>query len=605
VVRNLLPAPRFGLGFALVAVLALARPASAQNVSVRAYVSPATTVAAGRAFTLNVEVTGAQAIGGEPRLPDLSAFAQYLGSSTQTSMQTVNGRTSVALTLQYRYQALTEGGFTIPGFDVPVQGRTFTTDPISVTVTAAGAAPAGGDGTGIRPDQLFITAEATKTRVREGEPFVVEYRIWTQVDVTNFGMTSVPEPEGFWVEDLTPRGQPEVEQRTRDGVQYASAIIRRVALVPTGPGPRTVAPLGIEAQVRVRSGGGRDPFESFFGRSSLFGSAPVATTVLSNPLSIEVLPLPPGRIEPFSGVVGSLRAAANLDRDSVAANEAVTLTVRVSGDGNIRLVPAPTLDLPADFEVFPPEVSESVGPGGAGLSGSKTFSWVLIPRAPGRREIPSLRFGYFDTAAGAWRAAETLALPLPVSGDPIEGSTALGRGGVAQLRQDIRFIRLGSLELRRVGDGLLVGLGFWMFALLPLAGIGGAVALRRHWDRLEGDVAYARGRKAGRMARRRLAEARSLATGSDPRAFYAEVARALRGLVADRLNLAEAGLQNADVEQVLERAGVDPALRREVHDCLETCDRQRFAPPGTDPGERERFLGRAGEVMTSLDRAIR
>jgi hypothetical protein len=138
-----------------------------------------------------------------------------------------------------------------------------------------------------------------------------------------------------------------------------------------------------------------------------------------------------------------------------------------------------------------------------------------------------------------------------------------------------------------------------------MAAMAGAVALRRHQDLLAGDVGYARGRKAGRVARKRLAEARRLGEADDARAFYAEVARAVRGLVADRMNLAEAGLQTADVEAALASSGVDEETRAEVRRCLEHCDRGRFAPPGADSEERSRFVERVTELMTALERGIR
>lgn len=586
----------------LALTLALPRGVDAQTPSVRAYVSPGTTIGVGRPFNLNVEVSGAQSVDRDPQLPDLGRFAQYLGSNTQSSVQMVNGRTTVTLTIQYRYQALAEGAFEIPSFEVSSQGQAFQTEPISLTVSAAPPEDTRNEA-GIGPNDLFITAESSASSVREGEPFIVEYRIWTRVDVRNFGMTRVPEPEGFWVEDVTPQGQPEVEQRTRDGQQYATAVIRRVALVPTGAGPRTIEAIGVEAQVRVQ--GGRDPFRDFFGRSSLFGSTTVPTTVLSNELTVDVEPLPSGRPEPFTGVVGRLEVAGDLDRDSVDANEAVTLTIRVSGTGNLRTITAPELDFPPDFEVFPPEMSESVTPTATGLAGSKTFEYVLIPRAPGSREVPSARFSFLDAEAGGYRTVETGALPLTVSGEIVEGPAALARGGVAQLREDIRFIRLGSLELRRPSGPLLGGAGFWIFALLPLVGIVGAVGLRRHWDLLEGDVAYARGRRASRVAKRRLAEARRLAGEDDSRAFHAEVARALRGLVADRLNLAEAGLQTRELDQALTSAGIDANTREALQDCLDHCDRERFAPGNTGSEERTRLLERAASLMTALDRAVR
>ena len=579
--------------------------ASAQAVSVRAYLSPGATVGVGRQFVVNVEITGTQALNEEPQLPDLGAFAQFLGSSQQSSVRMVNGVTSVTLTVQYRFQAVNEGTFDIPAFQVTAGGQRHTTQPLQLTVSATAPSPSGGapsSGGGVTTEDLFVTAEATKTRVLDGEPLVVEYRIWTRVDVSSFNLTRVPEPQGFWVEDITPVGQPEVEQRARNGQQYTTAVIRRVALVPTGAGERALAPIGVEAQVRVQR---RDPFDDFFGRNSLFGSNFVPTSVLSNALTITVDPLPPGRGERFSGVVGNLRLSAELDRGTVDTNQAVTLTVTATGDGNLRAVPPPVLDLPPDFEIFPPEVSESVRPLGTGLSGEKSFEYVLIPRAPGRRELGPFTMSYFDPSAGTYRTAETGRLSLEVSGAAVSGGPALlSRGGVAQLREDIRFIRLGG-TLEPAGQTLFTGFGFWLFALLPLMGLAGSVALRSHRDLLEGDVAYARGRRASRVARKRLARARGLAGGTDSRAFYAEVAKALRGLAADRLNLAEAGLQAGELEARLRQRGVEDRTVQELMACLDQCDRQRFAPPAEDAAAEARFLDRAGEIMSALDGAIR
>ena len=567
----------------------------AGQVGVRAYLTPGNTIGVGRPFVLNVEITGTQYLDRDAPVPDLAAFAQYLGTSTQSSVQMVGGRTSVSLTVQHRFQALREGSHPIPSFEVAAGGAAHRTEPLTLTITASPSTPdeRAGDG-GIPAQDLFLTAEATKTRVRDGEPFVVEYRIWTLVDVGSFVFTRIPEPEGFWVEDVTPAGQPQVERLTRNGRSYTTAVIRRVALVPSGSGTRTLEPVGLEVQVRVRR---QDPFGDIFGG---FGSSVVPTAILSNSLRIAVQPLPAGRPEPFSGVVGRLELEASIDRDSVATNEAVTLTVRASGDGNLRAVPPPELGLPQDFEIFPPEVSESVQPFGAGLTGEKTFEFVLIPRAPGAREIPAITMGYFDERAGAYRRASTDALPLEVSGVAAEGA----RGGVELLREDIRFIRLTSDALEPT-NRTTFGAMFWIVALLPLVGIGGSLALRRHLDLLQGDVAYARGRRASRVARKRLAEARRLAKGADVRAFYAEVARALRGLVADRLNLSEAGLQSAELVERLASRGVPAATVAEVRACLEHCDVQRFAPPGTDPQEKSRFLGRVGGLMTALDKAVR
>ncbi len=176
---------------------------------------------------------------------------------------------------------------------------------------------------------------------------------------------------------------------------------------------------------------------------------------------------------------------------------------------------------------------------------------------------------------------------------------------MAELRQDIRFIRLGDLRLQPVGSPLFGSFGFWIFALLPLAGVAGAVALRRHQELVAGDVAYARGRRAGKLAKRRLAEARRLQAEGDQRVFYSEVAQALTGLISDRLNLAEAGLQIREIDEALSAAGVSQESRDEVRACLDHCDRQRFAPGSDATGERDRFLGRVGDLMGAIDQEVR
>ncbi len=583
---------------------------AAQDITVRAFLTPGT-VGVGRVFVLNVEVIGSQSVDAEPQLPDLAGFSAYMGSGSSTSMQIINNRTTVSLTLQYRYQALQEGTFEVPGFTVPVGGESYPTEPLTLTVSSEPPpdpqqGPGAGDQTIIAPEDLFVSAEASGSRIREGEPFVVEYRLFTRVNVTSYGFTSLPELEGFWVEELPLPEQLEVEQVVRDGQQYTSAVVRRLALVPTGPGERTLDPLGIEAQVRVqRRTRMLDPFESIFDldRSSLFGSV-VPATVVSNPIQLQVEPLPPGQPEPFSGVVGNLALAATLTPDSVHTDEAFTLTVTATGQGNLRAIPEPALELPEDFEAYPPEVSESIQRSGAGLRGTKSWEYVLIPRAPGNRSVPPVTFGYFDTDANAYRTASTGPMDLLVSGEVQEGPSALVRGGVASLREDIRFIHLGPTRLTQTSRSLFGGFGFWAVLLLPMVAVLGAAGFRFHQDRLEGDPAYARRRRAGRVAHARLAEAKRMATGDDPRAFYAEVARALRGFVADKLDMAEAGMQERDLDVGLRNDGVPEKVVQEVMECLSRCDLQRFAPETDGSGEEKRFLEKVSGLMTELNRRM-
>ena len=268
-----------GLGFGGV----LGPPAQGLAQTVRAYLSQ-TEVLLNRQFVLNVEISGTQQLDEDPPvLPDLSAFAVYLGSGTSTSMQIVNGRTSLSLTFQHRFQATAEGTFEIGPVTVRAGGRDLRTEPLTIRITD-GPAPTsrsglpGADGT-VAPEDLFITATASKPRVYVNEPVIVEYRIFTRVDVDGYNITQQPGTTGFWVEELEDP-QARVEQVVRDGLQYTSAVVRRVALFPTGAGTKTLAPLTLETQVRVQRRS-RSLFGDPFG--GLFGSR-VSVVVGSNPV---------------------------------------------------------------------------------------------------------------------------------------------------------------------------------------------------------------------------------------------------------------------------------------------------------------------------------
>ena len=589
-----------GLGFGVV----LGQPAQGLAQTVRAYLSQ-TEVLLNRQFVLNVEISGTQQLDEDPPvLPDLSAFAVYLGSGTSTAMQIVNGRTSLSLTFQHRFQATAEGTFEIGPVTVRAGGRDLRTEPLTIRITD-GPAPTsrsglpGADGT-VAPEDLFITATASKPRVYVNEPVIVEYRIFTRVDVEGYNITQQPGTTGFWVEELEDP-QARVEQVVRDGLQYTSAVVRRVALFPTGAGTKTLAPLTLETQVRVQRRS-RSLFGDPFG--GLFGSR-VSVVVGSNPVEIEVLPLPEaGRPDAFTGLVGRLEVSASIDRTDAETNDALTYRLEVSGTGNIRTLPEPELGFPSDVEVYPPDVSERVDPTEDGVRGSKIFEYVIVPRAPGQVTIPAVKLAYFDIDAGTYAAAASDPITLTVAGDPVAGPAGRFRTGVDLQRQDIRFIRIAIPGFRPVGGSLVRSAGFWAIVLVPMCAVAGAVAARRHQDRLTGDVAYARRRRAARLAKQRLARAESLRSPDRHRAFHAEVGRALQGFLGDKLNLAEAGLIRDEIRARLTSRGVAPGVIDAYLGCLEDCDRQRFAPTEPDALAMQDMLTRAARAMTDLDQAL-
>lgn len=601
-------ADRLGcLGLALFAVLAPAT-VRGQDVTARAYLSTAE-VGLNRRFVLSIEVSGARKLDEDPELPDMSAFSTHLGSGTSTSMQIINFHTSTTYTVQHEFLATKEGTFEIGAVTVRAADRTLKTDPLKITVTSSprasrGPPPPGGDDDDIGEDDLFVTADVSRRRVYENEPVVVEYRIWTAVNIAGVRVSRLPEATGFWVEQLSDTGRPAVEERVRNGIRYRTLVPRRVALFPTGPGTKVVEPLTIEAQVELRSRA-RDPFSSFFDAPFFGRRVPVA--VASKPVEIEVVPLPEGgRPAKFSGFVGTLDVSASVDSTRIVTNDAITYRVRVSGSGNLRSLPDPDIRFAPEFEAFPPEEKERIVRSEKGISGTKTYEYVLIPRAPGTLTVPAVRYAYFDPTRKTYRTAEAPAIAIEVTGAPVAAAGAAGRprGSVDQLRRDIRFIRIATPRFDSPRGPLVGRAEFWVVVLLPLLAVGTALGYRRQRDRLEGDVAYARLRRARRVAARRLGRARSLVSPDSQREFYAEVGRALRGFLGDKLNIAEAGMIADELRPALLARGGAADDVAEYLGCLQICDRQRFAPSSATEVEMRTFLDRAENAMARLDRAV-
>ncbi len=604
-VEGLFAARRAGAACAVAAALSV--PAGtdaadlAQDVEVRAFASPPR-VTTGSEFEIRVEVSGTQRLDEDPEAPQAGDFARYRGSSTSTSFQMTNGRASVSLTYSFRFQAVAPGDFAIEGVEVVSGGRAYRTDPISVVVADA---PAGGaspesEEDGIAREDLFVDVEVSSRRAFENEPVIVEYRLYTRLDVESYTVLALPQATGFWAEELERSTEPRTERVVRDGLEYTTAVVRRVALFPTGAGPRTVDPMRLEVQVRRRDRPSFDPFRSLLG-SSLFDRR-IPATVASDPFSIDVAPLPEeGRPASFGGHVGALDVEATVDRSRVEAHEAITLSVSVAGTGNLRALAPPDVDLPDEFEVFPPQIEERIAPGGGSVQGTRRFAYVLVPRAPGRLTIPAVEVSYFDAAAGRYGTSRSSPLTIEVAADASAGPGGVSPTAVESVREEIRHIHTDLPDFRRVDSPTHRTAGFWIVLLTPLAGVAAAAARRRHLNRIESDAAYARLRRAPRVAKRRLARARKLAAG-DPGEFHGEVAGALQGFLADRLDVSEAGLVRGDVERIARRRGVSRATLREVFACLDECDRQRFAPPSGRRESARELLERVARAMGSVAR---
>lgn len=595
-------------------IIGLFYPASAQDLKLETTVDK-TTIGLDQNFTLTINISGAKAnFINDPQVPDLGDFAVYMGSSgTNQNIQMTGGTVSITKSHSYIFRAVTLGKFTIPPVLVKYKGKDYKSSPIQVEIVKVAQqqktrqAPSTQNQTSnaVTKENLFLKAEVSKRNIYVNEPLVISFKIYTKVSVTQYGITKLPNTSGFWVEEYEIGNQPQVTEQVLNGQKYRVAEIKRMTLFPTDAGKKTIGPMEIECNVRVQTRR-RSIFDSFFD-DPFFGRS-VRELVNSKPITINVKPLPEmATPKKFSGLVGRFEISSFIDKTQVKANEAIALMIEIAGSGNVKMIPEPKIKLPNDFEQYPPKVTSKINRNLNGVSGSKVYEYVLVPRHPGLQKIKPVELVYFDLKKKQYRTLRTKEIVVNVEKSDDDFTVFAGgrsKEDVKYLGKDIRFIQLGKPQFDRIASHFYTSFYFVILLLIPVAAVISAWFYRRHLNKLSGNIAYARSRKANQIAMKRLSKANKLLNERTQKEYYAEIANALMGFLGDKLNISAAGIITDEVEDLMKEKNVSVDVIEKYISCLQTCDYQRFAPSSGGFVEMKTFFGEAKQAIISLEKVI-
>ncbi len=587
-----LPRPRLaGLGALPLAALLLfgAAPAMALEVTARLETDQARV---GDRVLLSVSVTGGLQNLPEPTLPDLDADFEVLQRGNSRSFSFINGRMNNSLTLNYLLVPRREGTFTIAPITVATKDEEVTAEPVKLTVSGAAPAPAPPSGSGEENlgkgnEEIFVRATVDETAPHVYEQVTYRVKFYTRLNPLEYPDFKAPTTQGLWREDLPPR---EIALETVKGKRYR-VFEKDIAVFPTAPGKLTIGASEISCLVEVPTRG-EDPFSLLFR-----GVDGRRVTLRTDPILLEVQPLPAGAPASFRGGVGEYTVSASLDRTEASQNEPITLTVKVTGEGHIRSFGEIEMPPLPDFRVYPSQANEEILRQGSRIAGTLTRQFVLVPLSAGRKEIPSIPLSAFSPRNGRYQTLDTRAMPVTVrAGAPgVPGASAGPRGDIELVGRDIRFIETAVPDFMGLGGTWARARAWLLFLPVPLLGYAAMAWWERRRERLGRDVALRRRLRAARAARRALKDAGGMAAGAD-RAAAAAVA--LRGYIADRFNLPQAGLLAEDAAQALRGMGMDPT---ELLAFLDRCDAARYAPGVATQGVGDR-LAEASRWVDLLER---
>jgi BatD DUF11 like domain len=598
-------AVRVGLAVALVA---LARPAAALELTLQTSRSEVTV---GEQFTVDVNVSqGGMGKLPEPELPPVDGLRQ-VSSYTSQNFSYVNGRATSSLTLQYVMVADREGEFDIGPARAEGGGERATSGTVHITVKPAGSSTSaprfGGETKSSEGDDLIVLGTVDNDHPYVNEQVTYTFTFLHRVPILQGGRYTAPSFQGFWAEDLDRTDPREV---VVNGRRYTAERIRS-ALFPTGAGDYTIEKASVTTAVEDygRSRRNRNPFDVF--GSDPFGLFRSGRQVVleTDPITVHVQPLPEaGKPADFTGAVGEFQLSATADRTSLKAGEPVTLTVKLSGTGNVKVVPDPDLSGLDGFKVYESRSSDSHGKEGDRITGEKTWEFVLVPTAGGNVRIPSIRMGVFRPDRKSYEELSTKPIPLDVTATALD--KALASGGDLQVakervklqQRDIRWVKHVQGPLRRAEGSPFSDTGFLLAHFMPALAFVGAGVYRRQKDRLRSDVRYARNRAAARTAQKRLAAASGLESQGKLEEFFGALSSALRGYVADKLGLAAANLEEDAVRTGLTERGIAEEEVDHLLEMLGACDTARFSPLGTDATGAADLLGQAKTWITKAER---
>lgn len=555
------------------------------------------------------------------RAPSIKGFDVLMGPSRsqQSSIQIINGKRTSNSSTAFTYILLAgnPGTYTIPAASVEVNGEKVFSNAISIKVlpqdqTSGNSGNNGGGsasssrsqaaGSRISANDLFITATASKTTVHEQEAILLTYKVYTVVNLRQL-YGKMPDLKGFHTQEVELPQQKTFTLEHYKGRNYNTTVWSQYVLFPQQTGKLEIPSItfdGVVAQQTISD----DPFDAFFNGGGYVEVKKKITTP-KVVINVQLLPAKPAG---FSGAVGEFKLASSINATDVKTNDAVTIKLTLSGTGNMKLIGTPEIKFPQDFEIYDPKVTDDYKLTNSGLTGTKTFEYLAIPRHAGNFTIPAIEFTYFDLKSNSYKTLKTEAYNLKVAKGQGNADQVISdftnKESVKMLGKDIRFIKLGDSSLRPKGDFFFGTVGYYLCYLIPLLLFVVFAVIYRQKALENANVAKVKTKKANKVATRRMKLAGKLLAENKKNEFYDEVLKALWGYISDKLSIPVSQLSKDNIEAELTNYGVQEALIAEFIGVLNECEYARYAP-GNENEAMDKVYSASVEVISKMENSIK
>ena len=536
--------------------------------------------------------------------PSFKDFTVVGGPNTSVSAFDLNGKKSYTKTYSYFLAPKRKGRFTIKQAIIEIDGQTYKTFPITVNVTAAVAKPNGPpDASDIASEKIHLVAEISKTNPYLNEPTTVVYKLYVSPDVgisSNWREKQTPRYNDFWSQNIDIKGL-NIQRGLYKGEDYRYVVLRKTVLYPQKSGKLKLEPLVLDITVEVPTG-----------RANIFGKqimSKVPKTVTAGSRTINVKPLPEqGKPSDFKGAVGDFEFRVTTSKNQLNATESLQAKIEVSGKGNLVLFELPKLTTPSSLEVYEPEHKENVRTNLSGMQGRISDTYTIVPQYRGKYPIPSISLSYFDLKTESYKRISSEEIVIDVLEGPTAATNDNDNPSVANTKQTVRtntnsfaFIKTSSNWSSKISTPFFKSNGFWATLLSPFLLIPLAIVIRRTKDKRDADVQGNRIRKADRLARKYLSEAKK--NLGQKESFYESLERALHNYLKAKLSIETSDFNKEKIESLLTKRYVVDNVVSEFISILESCELARYTPITQVTMQND--YDKAAKTISLIDKQIR
>lgn len=518
-----------------------------------------------------------------------SGFSVFSGPIQSIRELWVNGRGTFNKTYTYLLVPEKKGTLTIKPATIEFNNRIYRSNGLKITVTDAVDPSKDPANMPVASNSnMYLVTEVSKTNPYVNEPITVVQKLYFNynTDINDVRDIQKPHYNDFWSQEIeTANFVP--EQTVFRGHRCLSVVLKKAVVYPQKAGKLVIDPYILEVDCSIPTG-----------RMTIFNqliTRDISQRLTSSGKAIQVKALPEsGKPTNFTGAVGNFNFEAIPSKGTLKFGESLDLTLRVSGDGNLKLFQLPKLELSNDWEVYDPEHIEKVVTPILGMTGYIADRYTLVPQHKGSFVIPALTFSYFDPQSQSFKTKSVPAITIEVKDGPglPAGGLAHGKNGKTKTEQAVfEPIKTASHWVTRNATDFLGSTLYFILLILPFLGIPILLMYRKRKSEQEADVEGNKIKRSNALVKQYLSEAQRNLNQKEP--FYVALEKAMHNFLKAKLRLETSEMSKETIRNLMKEKDADAITVAEFIKLIENCEFARYAPSS------------AAAIQTDFDTAVR